>query len=431
MELEIQNQYNQEFYCPYISLKPYSYFNRRLNFIFRKEKKRIKRHIRMYVANILINDGKVAVSRSKQWFTEKITSDWHSFNSAIRAQDLLEELDYIIIKKGEKIKGYEKGICSILEATDKFYKQLTNMKILTEFDKYPVEVDPSQLFDVIIDNIKLKGSDEYNMKLSERNKSKLHCALESYFFKNSIRSMLRNTYKLNEEYFSKMNLGFSDNRKQKMIQNVKLTRIIKRDGCGRYYQQFGKSYLNIKKEDRQKLTINGVETMELDFKSIHINILCSIENKQNPYYDSYMEMVKLLVGREDKELRDVVKQSIIIAINAKSFREFSSTMFLKRYDDFMNLKRRNISLRDLFIAFEKVHPELKKYLTSDMGIELMLEESNIMENILLRLHEENISGLPLFDCVIYQKGNDNIVKEIMEEEYLKYTGFSIPAEIKA
>jgi len=55
----------------------------------------------------------------------------------------------------------------------------------------------------------------------------------------------------------------------------------------------------------------------------------------------------------------------------------------------------------------------------------MLEESNIMTSVLLKLMEIDIHALPIHDSVLVPSRQKNIASNVMQEIYKEHTTFSI------
>jgi hypothetical protein len=62
-------------------------------------------------------------------------------------------------------------------------------------------------------------------------------------------------------------------------------------------------------------------------------------------------------------------------------------------------------------VFKELHSELEDSLNNDSGISLMYKDSNIIEQVLLKLKEENILGVPLHDSIICRQSDKDRVKE--------------------
>jgi hypothetical protein len=55
----------------------------------------------------------------------------------------------------------------------------------------------------------------------------------------------------------------------------------------------------------------------------------------------------------------------------------------------------------------------------------MLEESNIMTSVLLKLMELGIPALPIHDSVLVPSREKNVAAKVMQGTYTEHTGFGI------
>jgi hypothetical protein len=178
---------------------------------------------------------------------------------------------------------------------------------------------------------------------------------------------------------------------------------------------YGALHQGMPKHMRPFIHIDGSPTIEPDFSALHIRMLYhreGIDYQQDPY-----------VVPGGPELRDVFKAVGLIAINAKTVQAAYGGI----RDE---LKKRNIPmpkftnpLKTLVEMFRKPHWRIEKYLFSDAGIWLQNLDSRIMNSILMRLKDNGILGLSVHDSVIVQKEHEDILREIMVQEYETVMGF--------
>jgi hypothetical protein len=76
-------------------------------------------------------------------------------------------------------------------------------------------------------------------------------------------------------------------------------------------------------------------------------------------------------------------------------------------------------------AFKKVHPLIAKYVYSQSANKLMLEESEIMTSVLLKLKEREIPSVPIHDSLLFPIVHTDVVKQVMLECYNEHTHFDI------
>lgn len=401
--------YEQSMYNPYIKIEKYVEVSDIVNELYpdnrilnTKSPKRVRRHIVMYVVNLLTSDGGViAVSRSNNYITG-LKSNWHSYRMAKKALDLIIEDKIVDYKKGQNSLYFDKGFASIISRNDKFDSYFGKQ------ETYQPEINTDDITNIDINN-------------------NIIIAIASHY----IKSTERKVNFLNENYFSKMYLTHKTIENPHFLGNVKLTRIYKQDGCGRFTQKFGTSYQNITKEERRGLLINGKETAEMDYSGMHINLLYNRIGMSSPHLDNYIPVIREL-GIQNDELREIIKHCIFVMINAKTYKSY--VVSFNKEEDRRNMVKKlteaSISLKIVYEAFCKVHKPILQFVNSNASISLMLEESNIMQNVLYELMKRDINAIPLHDSVIFEKGRDNVVKNVMKNEYFKQNGFKINVEYK-
>lgn len=176
------------------------------------------------------------------------------------------------------------------------------------------------------------------------------------------------------------------------------------DKGGRFY---GPSYQGMGKDIRKSILINGHETVELDFSGLHIRMLYH-DLKQELNEDPY------LIGNNSH--RAEYKLVSLISINAKrqgahiAVRDALKQGGFKIADD---LKQVTALMKN----YQERHEPIKKFLFSGAGIDLQNKDSQIMEKILMRLHDQGICGLPIHDSVLVEKKYADLLYDIMMKAY--------------
>jgi hypothetical protein len=166
---------------------------------------------------------------------------------------------------------------------------------------------------------------------------------------------------------------------------------------------------------------------------MHPHILYAWEGRQCP--DDFYERIMVLSGCS----RFIAKKITLIALNARSYRSLVGAINLDKvqqananktrtvpqpilYDE---LKKSGLLLKDIIQSVEEAHPLLEKYIYGGAANRLMLEESEVMTSVLLRLEELGIPALPVHDSVIIPRKNEDWVKHVMESVYSRHTNFKI------
>jgi hypothetical protein len=199
---------------------------------------------------------------------------------------------------------------------------------------------------------------------------------------------------------------------------------------GRFYSA---SFQSLKCDSRSQILINGESVTELDFKSLHISLLYSIDGKPTPKGDLY----DLYNG--NKLLRKAVKLMFNIAINAKSIVAAKRALYNK-----FSPVRNNSELKSLLAEMNKTgltaymlleeikrrHPDIAHYLHSGKGIELQCLDSQIAMKILNHFTSQGIPCLPVHDSFIIQHRYQDGLMKVMKDAYLETTGFNCQVDIK-
>lgn len=459
-------EYEQPFYSFNLSTKGYSKVVSRVNKLFPRANNRLKANISLYVINLICSpNGKIAVMRKKEWFKEHvIVGGFHSYRYGMGAQLLLESSGFVRYVKGRNARiGYKTGFASRLVATDKFMSLFPttlysrpSLDVHFCLDCICKEEIPSEEVGFYSKSVLLcetKGkkklfsrpeyykairndstSFQYNIttldnKTQSRELKKTGKFLDNFKFDTLVKGII-GSYVLNKDYFSKIHLDLSENVEPSMVKNVYLTRIYKRGGGGRFFQINALSYQNIKREYRNLLLINKKPVVEVDYSSLHLNLLYNSKKLPCVSGDAYMNIVNDLIGKSNKDLREAIKKCVLISINAKDMNDYKSAMRWREKGDYEILQRFKISTEKVITSIIKLYPEISEFINSDASIDLMHKDSDLIENVLYRLKGKKILGVPLHDSIICQKGKEKQVKKIMEEEYKKFTSFDIKVEYK-
>ena len=183
------------------------------------------------------------------------------------------------------------------------------------------------------------------------------------------------------------------------------------DKGGRF---FGAFYHGLHKEIRECICINGNETVEVDFSGMHVRML---------YHRQGQEYTKDPYGIGRKDERTKYKFVSLISINANRS-EASGAIFNKLKREGIQYKGGKGSIKKMMDAFMDYHDDIRDDLFTARGIGLQNQDSQIMENILMRLLDHGIIGLPIHDSVIVAAEHYNLLWDIMVEEYEQIMGYA-------
>lgn len=215
---------------------------------------------------------------------------------------------------------------------------------------------------------------------------------------------------------------------------------------GRFYTE-GTNYQQFPSIDRKMITINGENVYELDFRSIHISMYCSMEGITLPEgYDVYsqydennyvldadmVQMVTCTYKQDYNPYREFQKLAWLILINCgkrdktrmQNRRLAISTLEHKLKEDrelpehlqrFTGLK--SVNIEGVVSHIENTFSIARGLLYSDKGIELMKSDSDMMQQILLDCVQEGIPVLCVHDSVVVPQSGVGKVMEIMKAAY--------------
>ncbi len=184
------------------------------------------------------------------------------------------------------------------------------------------------------------------------------------------------------------------------------------DRGGRFY---GAWYQNIPKEYRQRIMIDGLPTLELDYSALHPNLLYYYAGIDPPKSDLYE------LDGYSKDARKFIKSFFLKMINSPSPYVAKGSI---REDAFEKKKVKipaelgKLEDKDLDPLIDKLlekHEPIRKYIfkVKDLGNILQCLDSKIAEKVLLYFAHEGIPALPLHDSFRINAGAYKKLEEVM------------------
>ena len=188
---------------------------------------------------------------------------------------------------------------------------------------------------------------------------------------------------------------------------------------GGFWQRLPKKTLDL----RRDIYIDGEPTDEIDFSGLHPTLLALDHGKllEGDKYDlgrPVLDTVKM------SEQRNIVKELVLIAINAKSKSEAYAAYNGRNKDKTLA----HSELDQLLAAFIEKYPFLQGELCSDKGIDLMYTDSQITEAVIKRFVEADKPILPIHDSYIVKQSDRNFLKLIMKDACNEVLGHTLPFE---
>jgi hypothetical protein len=182
---------------------------------------------------------------------------------------------------------------------------------------------------------------------------------------------------------------------------------------GRFYGGF---HLELLRNLRKHILINGEPVAEPDFSALHIRMLYHLEGidyREDPY----------TVLCDSKEDRKVFKIVFLVAINAETQRKGIHGIQKELEEngipfdtDYWNLKR-------CLKRVKNVHGPIAKYLNTGVGLKLQNLDGQITDLILKTLTREEIPVLPVHDSFIVRERDKDRLIEVMKSSYYRVMGY--------
>lgn len=200
---------------------------------------------------------------------------------------------------------------------------------------------------------------------------------------------------------------------------------------GRFY---GGWWEGIPEDQREKILINGMPTVEVDFTAIHPYILYGMEGKVPPKKDPYP-----LPGYP-KEWRKFLKRVLLITLNAKS-QHGAIRALSKAHDKAVDKATRlgepepttpvpldKTHLDPIIKKMKAYHEPIARYFFQDLSNTLMYHDSLIIEDVLLHFAKKGIACLPVHDSVIVDVRLLKEVGDVMCASFKSRFNIDIPVD---
>ncbi|NQU79982.1 MAG: hypothetical protein HQ543_00515 [Bacteroidetes bacterium] len=193
---------------------------------------------------------------------------------------------------------------------------------------------------------------------------------------------------------------------------------------GRLHTKGFMHYQGFWKEEREEITINGDQIVELDYSGMHPHLLYAAEGKQysgDPYS----------VLDERMEVRPFLKEILLCMLNAKdrTAAERAANYWLhKNPEERELLQFAGITkARPLIDRFTEQHSKIAKYFCKGKatGMRIMNKDSKIALDVVNYFAKQDIPILAIHDSFIVQKQHRRELYNTMKRVYKKHTGFDI------
>lgn len=188
--------------------------------------------------------------------------------------------------------------------------------------------------------------------------------------------------------------------------NFKLRRIFSNKELTLHGRFYGGWWQSLPERFRQHITIDGRQTVEVDYSTLALRMVYALEKKEITSPGDAFD----LGLKPNKEQRKIIKKFTYAIINDEEGRY--------RLSD-ENYKLLKVSHKELIGLILKYHPPVKKYLRSNIGLKLMNYDSKITQDILLNMFKKDIIVLPIHDSFIVARKYLSVLTKQMEVSYNK------------
>ena len=219
----------------------------------------------------------------------------------------------------------------------------------------------------------------------------------------------------------------------RISQNSKFVRRIFSRGSwnlhGRFYGGF---WQQVSETLRKDIFINGNPTIEVDYKALHVTLLYAQflnEQKVWPYGEDPYDLKIQLSRSVPRDIqRKRVKSIILQAINANSRKAAFSAFRDNAKAGTPEKRLSNDYLERLLEAFLDEHPDLRRFIATDTGVDLMRVDGDITEEIIRLMTKRGIPVLTIHDSYIVERHRFADLRAVMATAAIWVAGYDLFAE---
>ncbi|WP_170481220.1 hypothetical protein [Ruegeria arenilitoris] len=187
---------------------------------------------------------------------------------------------------------------------------------------------------------------------------------------------------------------------------------------GRFYGASDDNWMEMPKEERARIRIDGEETTEIDVRASHLSILYSISGESpdrttDPYSIEGIH-------------RDIIKKVIVTAIGSGKLPSQWPKGFKENFkSEYGWAPEKRHKLKDITEAISKKHPVLLKLRKGELDwANLQFEEAECFFATMMRLHNESeVPSLPVHDSLIVRVRDAAYAANCLRDAYEERLGF--------
>ena len=193
---------------------------------------------------------------------------------------------------------------------------------------------------------------------------------------------------------------------------------------GRLYCANGQGYIGMKSEDRANILIDGENIVEVDINASYLTILHALKGETMPDKDDVYEI--------DGLPREVVKKWFSNTMGASGFQKrwlAGNLDELKdagvRHEPWMTVKAVEKIVLDHFPIMQDWPKQEVRWSN------LMFIESEVIVDTMLALkRQHSLPSLPVHDCLIVKKSDQDLAVEVLTEQFQSKVGIKPRLKIK-
>ena len=179
---------------------------------------------------------------------------------------------------------------------------------------------------------------------------------------------------------------------------------------------------------RRNIRINNEPTVELDYSSLHPNIL-TVEAGLEPLKDVYTLGYQVDKKFDQEQQRQIMKGLVLNLLNATKLDAALDAFTYKQPTGHPFKRLKKAQFYAYVDAFKTKHPHLADKIGNDEGIRLMFIDSQIMNIIIENATTQDVPILTVHDSVICREKDEPYVRKLMSEATKQVVGVELNFDV--
>ena len=179
---------------------------------------------------------------------------------------------------------------------------------------------------------------------------------------------------------------------------------------------------------RRNIRINNEPTVELDYSSLHPNIL-TVEAGLEPLKDVYTLGYQVDKKFDQEQQRQIMKGLVLNLLNATKLDAALDAFTYKQPTGHPFKRLKKAQFYAYVDAFKTKHPHLADKIGNDEGIRLMFIDSQIMNIIIEKATTQEVPILTVHDSVICKEKDEPYVRTLMREATKQVIGVELNFDV--